>query len=142
MVARSSRTADDATQSSVMTLALRRIVWSDGTSRPDDYNIIHGDQIVGRMYRMNEPSSMTRRLAVGLRKFPFPRVPRRRMPPRARRGSLRIAAISQRAGASRAVPQDRTHAPRKCPLASLECHKGAIGRPAAAEMEGGRKHAY
>jgi len=93
MVARSSRTADDATQSSVMTLALRRIVWSDGTSRPDDYNIIHGDQIVGRMYRMNEPSS-------------------------------------------------RTHAARKCPLASLECHKGAIGRPAAAEMEGGRKHAY
>ena len=70
-----------------------RIVWSDGTSRPDDYNIIHGDQIVGRMYRMNEPSS-------------------------------------------------RTHAARKCPLASLECHKGAIGRPAAAEMEGGRKHAY
>ena len=42
-----------------MTLALRRIVWSDGTSRPDDYNIIHGDQIVGRMYRMNEPSSRT-----------------------------------------------------------------------------------
>ena len=53
-----------------MTLALRRIVWSDGTSRPDDYNIIHGDQIVGRMYRMNEQSSVTRRLAVGLRKFP------------------------------------------------------------------------
>ena len=43
--------------------------------------------------------------------------------------------------ASRAVPQDRTHPARKCPLASLECHKGAIGRPAAAEMEGGRKHA-
>jgi hypothetical protein len=36
-----------------MSLTLRRIAWSDGTSRPDDYNIIHGDQIVGRMYRMN-----------------------------------------------------------------------------------------
>ena len=23
-----------------MTLALKRIVWSDGTSRPDDYNVI------------------------------------------------------------------------------------------------------
>jgi hypothetical protein len=28
--------------------SLRRIVWSDGTSRPDDYNIIDGGQIVGR----------------------------------------------------------------------------------------------
>jgi hypothetical protein len=36
-----------------MSLALRRIVWSDGTSRADDYNIIHNGRIVGRMYRMN-----------------------------------------------------------------------------------------
>ena len=35
-----------------MTLALRRIVWSDGASRPDDYNVIHAGQTVGRIYRM------------------------------------------------------------------------------------------
>jgi hypothetical protein len=45
-----------------MTLALRRIVWSDGTNRPDDYNIIHGGPDRRRMYRMNStPPSMTRR---------------------------------------------------------------------------------
>jgi hypothetical protein len=32
---------------------LKRIVWSDGTSRPDDYNVIHAGQTVGRIYRMN-----------------------------------------------------------------------------------------
>ena len=52
MVARSARTAEGArqepsAQSSVMSLALRRIVWSDGTSRPDDYNIVHHGQVVG-----------------------------------------------------------------------------------------------
>jgi len=36
-----------------MSLTLRRIVWSDGTSRPDDFNVIHDGRIVGRMYRMN-----------------------------------------------------------------------------------------
>jgi hypothetical protein len=30
-----------------MSPTLRRIIWSDGTS-PDDYNIIHDGQIVGR----------------------------------------------------------------------------------------------
>jgi hypothetical protein len=39
-----------------MSLALRRIVWPDGTSRPDDYNIIHEGQTVGRIYRMNSAS--------------------------------------------------------------------------------------
>jgi hypothetical protein len=32
-----------------MSFALRRIVWSDGTSRPDDYNIIHEGRVVGRI---------------------------------------------------------------------------------------------
>jgi hypothetical protein len=36
-----------------MSLTLRRIVWSDGTSGPDDYNVIHEGRTVGRMYRMN-----------------------------------------------------------------------------------------
>jgi len=36
-----------------MSLTLRRIVWSDGTSRPDDFNVIHDGRIVGCMYRMN-----------------------------------------------------------------------------------------
>jgi hypothetical protein len=36
-----------------MTLALKRIVWSDGTSRPDDYNVVYEGQRVGRIYRMN-----------------------------------------------------------------------------------------
>ena len=36
-----------------MTLALKRIVWSDGTSRPDDYNVVHEGRRVGRIYRMN-----------------------------------------------------------------------------------------
>jgi hypothetical protein len=36
-----------------MMLALRRIVWSDGYSSPDDYNGIHAGQTVGRIYRMN-----------------------------------------------------------------------------------------
>src|SRR6516164_1529293 len=58
ILARSSRTADCARQepsaeSSVMSLALRRTVFLDGERRPDDYNIIHKGQIVGRIYRMN-----------------------------------------------------------------------------------------
>ena len=40
-----------------MSLTLRRIVWSDGTSRPDDFNVIHDGRIVGRMYRMNSTCS-------------------------------------------------------------------------------------
>ena len=36
-----------------MSLALRRTVFLDGERRPDDYNIIHKGQIVGRIYRMN-----------------------------------------------------------------------------------------
>ena len=53
MVARSSRTADDATQSSLMTLALRRTVWLDGENRPNDYTVFHDGQKVGRIYRIN-----------------------------------------------------------------------------------------
>ena len=33
--------------------ALRPIIWSDGYSRPDDYYVIHGGQIVGRICRMD-----------------------------------------------------------------------------------------
>jgi hypothetical protein len=36
-----------------MSLVLKRIVWPDGSSRPDDFNILHGGAAVGRMYRMN-----------------------------------------------------------------------------------------
>jgi len=32
-------------------LVLRRIVRSDGHRRADDYNVIHEDQTVGRIYR-------------------------------------------------------------------------------------------
>jgi hypothetical protein len=31
-----------------MTLALRRIAWLDGTILPDDYDVIHDGEIVGR----------------------------------------------------------------------------------------------
>ena len=58
MVARASRTADDASQeqpapSSVMDLALRRTVFFDGENRPDDYEVRYEGQTVGRIYRMN-----------------------------------------------------------------------------------------
>jgi hypothetical protein len=36
-----------------MSLFLRCIVWSDGTSRPDDYEVRYQGRTVGRMYRMN-----------------------------------------------------------------------------------------
>jgi len=36
-----------------MTFILRRIVWPDGSSRPDDFNMMHDGTVVGRMYRMN-----------------------------------------------------------------------------------------
>jgi hypothetical protein len=37
-----------------MSLVLKRIVWPDGSSRPDDFNILHDDkQVVGRIYRMS-----------------------------------------------------------------------------------------
>jgi Dolichyl-phosphate-mannose-protein mannosyltransferase len=42
-----------------MILVLRRIVWSDGYSRPDDYNVIQESQIVGRIYRMNSAANET-----------------------------------------------------------------------------------
>jgi hypothetical protein len=42
-----------------MELILRRMVWSDGYSRPDDYNVIHEGQIVGRIYRMNSAAKET-----------------------------------------------------------------------------------
>jgi hypothetical protein len=35
-----------------MTLALRRTVFADGERRPDDYEVRHGGQTVGRIYRM------------------------------------------------------------------------------------------
>ena len=33
--------------------ALRRTIWLDDPRRPDDYEIIHAGQTVGRIYRMN-----------------------------------------------------------------------------------------
>jgi hypothetical protein len=36
-----------------MPLVLKRIVWPDGRSRPDDFNIMHDGEEVGRIYRMN-----------------------------------------------------------------------------------------
>ena len=35
-----------------MSLTLRRIVWSDGTSQPDDYEVRYEGRTVGRIYRM------------------------------------------------------------------------------------------
>ena len=57
MVARASRTAIDArqepsAQSLVMNLILRRIVWSDDTSRPDDYEVRYRGRTVGRILRL------------------------------------------------------------------------------------------
>jgi hypothetical protein len=40
-------------------LALRRIVWDDGSSRPDDYNVIYEGVVVGRVYRMNSTGRET-----------------------------------------------------------------------------------
>ena len=57
MVARASRTAIDArqepsAQSLVTNLILRRIVWSDDTSRPDDYEVRYRGRTVGRILRL------------------------------------------------------------------------------------------
>ena len=35
-----------------MTLALRRTVLLDGERRPNDYEVRHDDQTIGRIYRM------------------------------------------------------------------------------------------
>jgi hypothetical protein len=35
-----------------MNLTLRRIVWSDGTSQPDDYEVRYQDRTVGRILRL------------------------------------------------------------------------------------------
>jgi hypothetical protein len=35
-----------------MDLVLKRIVWPDGSSRPDDFHILHNGEKVGRLYRM------------------------------------------------------------------------------------------
>ena len=42
-----------------MTLALRPVVRADGTIRPDDYNVIHEDAIIGRIYRMSSTARET-----------------------------------------------------------------------------------
>jgi hypothetical protein len=36
-----------------MALVLKRIVWPDGSRRPDDFNIMHDGEVVGRLYRVN-----------------------------------------------------------------------------------------
>jgi hypothetical protein len=40
-----------------MTLVLKRIVWPDGSSDPDDFNVYEGELHAGRIYRMT--STMT-----------------------------------------------------------------------------------
>jgi hypothetical protein len=42
-----------------MSLALRRLVWPDGSSRPDDYSVIHKGKVVGRIYRMKSTGRET-----------------------------------------------------------------------------------
>lgn len=37
----------------VMSLALRRTRWLDGTILPDDYDVTHDDEIVGCIYGMD-----------------------------------------------------------------------------------------
>ena len=39
-----------------MSLTLRRIVWSDGTSQPDDYEVRYEGRTVGRIYRLGSVS--------------------------------------------------------------------------------------
>jgi hypothetical protein len=41
------------TTSNSALLVLKRIVWPDGSSRPDDFEIMHDREAVGRIYRMN-----------------------------------------------------------------------------------------
>ena len=36
-----------------MSLALQRIIWAAGYSRPDGYHVINEGRTVGRIYRMN-----------------------------------------------------------------------------------------
>ena len=42
-----------------MTLVLRRIIWPDGESRRNDYNVIHEDSTVGRIHRLNSVETET-----------------------------------------------------------------------------------
>jgi hypothetical protein len=41
-----------------MALVLKRIVWPDGSSRPDDFNIYEGDLQAGRIYRMTSTATV------------------------------------------------------------------------------------
>jgi hypothetical protein len=36
-----------------MSLMLKRLVWPGGSSSPDDFDIMHDGEKVGRLYRMN-----------------------------------------------------------------------------------------
>jgi hypothetical protein len=40
-------------------VSLRRITWGDGSSSPDDYNVIHDGKAVGRIYRMTSTGRET-----------------------------------------------------------------------------------
>jgi hypothetical protein len=51
-------------------LSLRRIVWDDGNSDPNDFNVMHECEVVGRVYRMN---STAKRRGNGHRLAPRPR---------------------------------------------------------------------
>jgi hypothetical protein len=45
--------------STPVSLMLRRIIWPDGSSRPNDYEVIHGGKVVGRIYRMTSTARET-----------------------------------------------------------------------------------
>src|SRR6266567_2933138 len=45
--------------STPVSLMLRRIILPDGSSRPDDYEVIHGGKVVGRIYRMTSTARET-----------------------------------------------------------------------------------
>jgi hypothetical protein len=36
-----------------MSLILKRIVWDDGSATPDDFEVMHDGEVIGRIYRMN-----------------------------------------------------------------------------------------
>jgi hypothetical protein len=53
-----------------MSLVLKRIVWPDGSSRPDDFNIMYDDTVLGRVPRLgcSELCSLNERSKASARK--------------------------------------------------------------------------
>jgi hypothetical protein len=41
-------------------IVLKQITWLDGTILPDDYDVIHDGEIVGRIHRMNADRELWR----------------------------------------------------------------------------------